>query len=117
MAVRSTLRLGALPTGYAGYITNDAANNAIGPRHHQRAGAEAAVFTAISVQAGTNVVLNGTNGLAGGSYVVLTSTNVVLPLGAWVVIATNSFNGSGSFTATVPYSASDRSRFYVIKSQ
>jgi autotransporter-associated beta strand protein len=50
-----------------------------------------------------NTVINGTNGQAGGTYFLLGSTNVALPLSQWTPVATNvvSTNGpSGAFTFT-----------------
>lgn len=50
-----------------------------------------------------NVVINGTNGENGGTYYLLSSTNLTLPLGQWKPVATNvvSTNGaSGTFTFT-----------------
>jgi autotransporter-associated beta strand protein len=49
--------------------------------------------------AGTNLMFGGTNQGA-GTYYVLTSTNVALPLTNWTAIATNVLNGSGTFTLT-----------------
>jgi alpha-tubulin suppressor-like RCC1 family protein len=49
---------------------------------------------------GANLIFHGTNGLAGGAYSVLTSTNVALPLIQWTSISTNLLNTNGSFTIT-----------------
>ena len=45
---------------------------------------------------GTNLVLNGANGLSGRAYQVQMSTN----LNQWTPVATNSLNASGNFTIT-----------------
>jgi PKD repeat protein len=50
---------------------------------------------------GTNLVLNGTNGQSGGTYYVLTTTNIALPLTQWTRLATNLMTTSGNFTITV----------------
>ena len=49
---------------------------------------------------GTKVVLGTMNGTAGGTYHLLTSTNMALPLRQWVSIATNLVNANGDFTIT-----------------
>ncbi len=50
---------------------------------------------------GTNLVINGSNGLSELTYYVLTSTNLALPLHLWTPVATNFLNASGNFTITV----------------
>lgn len=57
---------------------------------------------------GANVIIVGTGGLPGGTYHVLTSTNMISPAAQWTPVATNLFDGAGSFrftnaiTATLP---------------
>jgi hypothetical protein len=48
-----------------------------------------------------NLVLSGSGGGAGNSYVVLSATNLTPPV-VWTPVATNAFNGSGSFSYTNP---------------
>jgi hypothetical protein len=50
---------------------------------------------------GNEVILNGTNGMAAGTYFVLSSTNAALPLNQWTRIATNYLTANGNFTMTV----------------
>lgn len=64
---------------------------------------------------GTNLVLSGTGGPANGTYYVLTSTNVALPLVNWSPILTNSFDLSGNFRFTNAISTSMPQQFYTIK--
>jgi hypothetical protein len=52
------------------------------------------VFTGISVS-GTTLTLTATNGTAGGQYLLLESTNLLLPINQWTPVLTNTFNGSG----------------------
>jgi hypothetical protein len=68
-------------------------------------------ITSATLQAGS-IVLSGTNGLANGAYVVLSSTNLALP---WTPIATNSFNAAGDFNVSFP--TSDGQQFFKIESQ
>jgi PKD repeat protein len=66
---------------------------------------------------GTNLVLNGINGQAGGSYYVLASTNLTLPLSQWVPVATNVLNASGNFTITATNAVTPNlsQRFYILQ--
>ncbi|HEV7923895.1 MAG TPA: NF038122 family metalloprotease [Verrucomicrobiae bacterium] len=72
-----------------------------------------------SALSGTNLVLNGTNGLATGVYHVLASTNLTLPLNQWSSVATNSLTANGSFTitATNAVKRNSTSQFYVLQLQ
>ena len=38
---------------------------------------------------GGNLIFSGTNGVANGNYIVLTSTNIAIPLANWIALATN----------------------------
>jgi len=49
---------------------------------------------------GTDVVIAGTGGLPGGTYQILVSTNIALPISQWTPVATNLFDGSGTFHYT-----------------
>jgi autotransporter-associated beta strand protein len=54
---------------------------------------------------GTNLVIHGTNNNVpntGFHYVVVTSTNMLVPLTNWTPVSTNSFNGTGTFDYTNP---------------
>ena len=52
-------------------------------------------ITSISVS-GTTLNISATNGVHGGQYVLLGTTNVAKPLSQWTPIMTNNFNGSGN---------------------
>jgi len=75
-------------------------------------------ITSISLS-GTNLVINGSNGLSNRTYQVLASTNVVLPLNQWLPVATNVLNVSGSFTitATNVVDSSFPQRFFILQLQ
>jgi hypothetical protein len=78
------------------------------------------VLTIIGVSlSGTNLVLNGSNGLSGRTYQVLASTNVALPVSQWLPVATNVLNTSGNFTitATNVVNPSFPQRFYMLRLQ
>jgi len=61
---------------------------------------------------GTNLVFGGTSGSANGTYYVLMTTNVALPLAQWQRIATNNFDASGNFFVTNAISTGRFGRFY-----
>jgi autotransporter-associated beta strand protein len=64
---------------------------------------------------GSLLSFSGTGGLAGVRYVVLTSTNVALPVINWNPIATNTFGGGGTFNFTDTVSSTAvPGRFYMI---
>jgi autotransporter-associated beta strand protein len=70
-------------------------------------------ITSFTASGGTSTI-TGTGGLPNGSYYVLSSTNVGLPLVQWTRLATNSFLGDGSFSYTDP-AATNATRFYLVQ--
>jgi hypothetical protein len=50
--------------------------------------------------AGTNLIISGTGGVTNGSYYLLSSTNLALPLSQWTRLSTNPFDASGGFSVT-----------------
>jgi hypothetical protein len=72
------------------------------------------VFTAIG-QLGTNVVAQGTNGVPGGSYHVLATTNLALPLTNWTSVASNLFDSGGNFAFTNGIVLGRRCEFYLLQ--
>jgi hypothetical protein len=68
---------------------------------------------------GSNLVLDGINGQFGQTYIVLTSTNVALPLNQWTPAVTNLLNASGNFSITVSNTVSPTisQRFYILQIQ
>lgn len=68
---------------------------------------------------GTQLTLSVTNGLAGGTYLVLTSTDLTTPLSQWTPLATNYLIANGNFTMTVPnaVNSSQPQRFFAIELQ
>jgi len=73
-------------------------------------------LTAINL-AGTNVVLSATNGVTGGTYQVLSSTNAALPLGQWTPVATNILNSNGDFSIAVTNAATAPQQFFLLQTQ
>ncbi len=65
---------------------------------------------------GANAVLSATNGFAGGTYYVLTTTNLATPLAQWIPILTNVLTTSGSFALTASNTVDVNSprRFFIL---
>ncbi len=70
-------------------------------------------ITGISLS-GTSLVINGTNGVAGESYHVLTTTNLALPLPSWTVLPAGSFNAA-NFSITNPVIPNAPQSYYLIR--
>lgn len=71
-------------------------------------------FITSIVMNGTEVIVSGTNTVSGGSYYVLSTTNVVLPLSSWSYILTQSFNGM-SFSFTNAVDPGESQRYYLLQ--
>ncbi len=54
----------------------------------------------LSRASGGNLIVGGSGGVTNGSYCVLASTNLTLPLAQWAFVATNPFDASGRFIFT-----------------
>ncbi len=69
--------------------------------------------------AGTSVVFRGSNGFAGGTYYVLTSTNLQAPLARWTTIATNLLDANGFFTLTATNAVRSKAprQFFILRAQ
>lgn len=68
-------------------------------------------FGSVSV-AGGNFVMSGSNGVPFGTYYVLGTTNVALPLANWTSIATNTFDANGNFLFTNSITLSTPKQFF-----
>jgi uncharacterized repeat protein (TIGR03803 family) len=68
---------------------------------------------------GPNLSLTASNGVAGVSYSLLTSTNLSLPLSRWTPLTTNSLSSGGNFsvTATNVMNPSVPDQFYTFRVQ
>jgi len=65
--------------------------------------------------AGTNVIIRGTNAQPFGSYLLLTATNLTLPLNQWSVASTGAFDPSGNFNLTNPVLSGAPGGFYLLQ--
>jgi len=67
---------------------------------------------------GTNIVLIGTDGVPGGSYLLLSSSELGLPACAWMPLQTNRFDAAGNFTCTVGLAETQpQFRFFLLQLQ
>jgi autotransporter-associated beta strand protein len=74
-------------------------------------------ITNFSLLNGTNVVLNGTNGQAGATYYLLSTTNVAAPIVQWKTVATNLGAGNAfSFTGTNAVNPALGKQYYMLSS-
>ena len=98
----SGLSLAPLPVGYTGHLVDNSGSidlsvtvSAVPPSPSIHS----------IVLSGGQVILGGTNNDgAGGTYRVLTSTNVALPVTNWSLLTNGSFDASGNFSSTNPMS-------------
>jgi autotransporter-associated beta strand protein len=67
------------------------------------------------VVSGTNLVLTGSGGTPGGSYALLTATNVATPLAAWTTNFTGVLNSSGGFSNSIPVNHVEPARFFRVR--
>jgi len=69
--------------------------------------------------AGGNVVINATNGVNGGTYYLLSSTNLPLPVWQWMPLATDTINAAGplgtfTFSGTNAQLPNEAQQFYIL---
>jgi autotransporter-associated beta strand protein len=65
--------------------------------------------------AGGTVQISGSMGVPNGSYYLLGSTNLTLPLNQWTIFSTNGFDASGNFNCTAPAPAGSTQLFYLLQ--
>jgi hypothetical protein len=72
------------------------------------------VITGISIS-GTTLTITATDGQAGQQFILLGSTNLLLPINQWTPILTNNFNGSGDLNlSTNIINPAIRQEFYLL---
>ena len=69
------------------------------------------VFNSVKL-VGSDLILQGTGGLPGGSYSVMSSTNIVAPMAEWISVGTGTFGSAGDFSYTNAVSAGTPSQFF-----
>jgi autotransporter-associated beta strand protein len=78
-------------------------------------GAPKPTFGSIALTSPGTITISGSGGTPAGTYFVLSSTNVILPLIQWTAIATNSFDASGNFSFTSAVTTNLPVRFFAIQ--
>jgi hypothetical protein len=68
----------------------------------------------ITVSGGNVVISGGNNTGSTGSYHILTSTNLLLPLSSWTVLTNGNFDSSGNFSSTNAVGTNSR-QFYILQ--
>jgi hypothetical protein len=106
------LSLASLPSGYTGSLVDNAGSvdlsinvgTAVPPAIHS------------ITTGGGQIIINGSNktGSGGGSYHLLTSTNLLLPLTNWTIVTSGSFDGSGNFSTTNS-GGTNTQQFFILK--
>jgi hypothetical protein len=74
-------------------------------------------ITSIQVGGTGGLTLSATNGTPGGSWALLQSTNVALPLSQWQTNRTGTFDGSGNLSTNIVNTATNTRDFYILKVQ
>lgn len=65
---------------------------------------------------GGNIIITGTNNSGtSGTYHVLTSTNLMVPLANWTVLTNGTFDGSGNFAITNAVAGNGPHLFYILQ--
>jgi Concanavalin A-like lectin/glucanases superfamily/Immunoglobulin domain len=64
---------------------------------------------------GTTLSISATNGALGGTWALLQSTNVALPLSQWQTNITGTFDGSGNLSTNILNTATNLQEFYILK--
>jgi hypothetical protein len=65
---------------------------------------------------GENIVISGTNNAGpGGTYHLLTSTNIATPLSNWTVLTSGSIDGNGNVNSTNAINAATSRSFYILQ--
>ena len=78
------------------------------------AGGGSPKFAAVHLS-GTNLLFNGTGGMAGSNYVILESTNLALPRTNWTALTTNKFDSGGQFRYTNHVNPAKPRQFFIFK--
>lgn len=72
------------------------------------------VLDSVSVKSGA-VTVRGTNGLAGSSYSLLSTTNLDLLVASWSVSATGSFDANGICSNSIAVAPGESARFFLLQ--
>jgi hypothetical protein len=68
----------------------------------------------VPIISGANAHVSGVGGLPGGTFVLLTATNVATPANLWSPIRTNQFSVFGEFTVTNAFNKGQPERYFLL---
>lgn len=63
------------------------------------------------------ITFNGSNGIPGNAFNVLSSTNLTVPLGSWTNVVSGNFDGSGNYSAPVTVDPTVPTQFFILNAQ
>ena len=110
----SSLNL-VLPAGYTGNLVDNTASSLVQLQLTTVPVTTPPHITSISIS-GSTLTFSATNGMDGGPFTLLESTNLLLPIAQWTPVFTNSFNGSGAVSlSTNVVNPNTPDEFYLIK--
>ena len=72
-------------------------------------------FGKIIATGGGGFILSGTGGASNGTYYVLSSSNLLVPLANWTSIATDHFDSAGGFSFTNTAQTNAPQEFYLLQ--
>ena len=108
----SGLSLAPLPTGYAGNLVD---NSGVIDLNVTVSAPPPPPTIRNIVNNGGQVIIGGTNNSGtGGSYSVLSSTNLAVPLTNWTLLNSGTFNANGNFSYTNALGTNSQ-RFYILR--
>ena len=105
---------------YSGFTFNIFANSDYQPTNGFHvdnilvSAASAPAITSVGLT-GSNLIIQGTNGLGGNSYNILTSTNLTLPVASWSVVGSGRVFSGPTFSNSITIDPASPSSFYRIK--
>jgi hypothetical protein len=109
----NALSLALLPFGYTGTLMDNP--NSIDLSVNVSSAQPPPTIRSINFNSGGQIVINATNNFgAGGTYEVLTSTNLLTPLTNWTVLTLGAFNVNGN-TSSTNSTGTNYQRFYILK--
>jgi hypothetical protein len=104
-----TLRANAIENGFNNSVSSNATFTIVASLPLR--------ITSIGVN-GSTLTIHATNGSTNGTYYLLSSPNVALPLNQWTPVLTNTFDGSGNLNlSTNIINPTDAQRFYILQMQ
>jgi hypothetical protein len=68
-----------------------------------------------AVIVGNNFVLSGSGETPGGAYIILSTTDLTLPLSSWTTVGSGNFNNAGAFSVSLPVIATNPGQYYTLE--